>query len=158
MANEQNLKPFTSDQNREEAAKNGKKGGIASGIAKRKKNASRAYLKEILAMRPVISTAMAKRIMEIGGDPDDGSYTMEKLTMVAMIQKAQKGDVGAVKYYHEMLGEDPKMVLEKEKLKAQKAAIAAIRGSDGFMDAMMGTAREVFDDGGDTPDTIEDSE
>lgn len=35
MANEQNLKPFTSDQNREEAAKNGKKGGIKSGEARR---------------------------------------------------------------------------------------------------------------------------
>ena len=27
MANEKNLKPFSSDQSREEAAKNGKKGG-----------------------------------------------------------------------------------------------------------------------------------
>ena len=35
MANEQNLKPFTSDQSREEAVKNGRKGGIASGKAKR---------------------------------------------------------------------------------------------------------------------------
>ena len=37
MANEQNLKPFTSDQSREEAVKNGRKGGIASGEAKREK-------------------------------------------------------------------------------------------------------------------------
>lgn len=36
MANIENLKPpFTSDQSREEAAKNGQKGGIASGIARR---------------------------------------------------------------------------------------------------------------------------
>lgn len=38
MANKlDNLIPFTSDQNREEASKNGKKGGIASGEARRKK-------------------------------------------------------------------------------------------------------------------------
>ena len=37
MANEKNLNPFTSDQSREEAKKNGRKGGIASGKAKRKK-------------------------------------------------------------------------------------------------------------------------
>ncbi len=37
MANEQNLKPFTSDQNREEAANNGRKGGIASGIERRRR-------------------------------------------------------------------------------------------------------------------------
>ena len=35
MANEQNLIPFTSDQSREEAKKNGRKGGIASGEKKR---------------------------------------------------------------------------------------------------------------------------
>lgn len=36
MANEQNLKRFTSDQSREEASKNGRKGGIASGEARRR--------------------------------------------------------------------------------------------------------------------------
>lgn len=35
MPNIENLKPFTSDQNREEAKKNGQKGGIASGKARR---------------------------------------------------------------------------------------------------------------------------
>lgn len=37
MANEQNLTPFTSDQSREEAARNGQKGGIASGKARRER-------------------------------------------------------------------------------------------------------------------------
>lgn len=37
MANEQNLRPFTSDQSREEAVKNGQKGGIASGKARRER-------------------------------------------------------------------------------------------------------------------------
>ena len=44
MANEQNLRPFTSEQSREEAAKNGRKGGIASGEARRE----RANLKKQL--------------------------------------------------------------------------------------------------------------
>ena len=35
MANKENLKPFTSDQSHEEAVKNGRKGGIASGKKKR---------------------------------------------------------------------------------------------------------------------------
>ena len=35
MANENNLVPFTSEQSHEEAVKNGRKGGIASGEAKR---------------------------------------------------------------------------------------------------------------------------
>ena len=37
MANKQNLKPFTSEQSRTEAKKNGRKGGIASGKARRDK-------------------------------------------------------------------------------------------------------------------------
>lgn len=44
MANEQNLRPFTSDQSREEAVKNGKKGGINSGVARREK----ANLKKLI--------------------------------------------------------------------------------------------------------------
>ena len=45
MPNEQNLRPFTSDQSHDEAVKNGKKGGIASGEARRKAK----LLKDLLA-------------------------------------------------------------------------------------------------------------
>lgn len=48
MANEQNLVPFTSLQSREEAVKNGRKGGIASGKAKRKKKDMREMAQAIL--------------------------------------------------------------------------------------------------------------
>lgn len=46
MANEQNLKPFTSDQSHDEAVKNGKAGGIASGKARREK----ADLRKVVQM------------------------------------------------------------------------------------------------------------
>lgn len=48
MANEQNLIPFTSDQDREEAKKNGKKGGVASGIARREKASFKKSLETLL--------------------------------------------------------------------------------------------------------------
>ena len=48
MANEENLVPFTSDQDREEAKKNGRKGGIASGIARREKATMRKTLEMLL--------------------------------------------------------------------------------------------------------------
>ena len=35
MANTKNLKPFTSDQSRDEAVKNGKKGGVRSGTIRK---------------------------------------------------------------------------------------------------------------------------
>ena len=41
MANEKNLTPFTSEQSREEAVKNGRKGGQASGSEIRRKKAMR---------------------------------------------------------------------------------------------------------------------
>lgn len=45
---DENLKPFTSEQSREEAEKNGKKGGIASGKARRQKKALRETMEEML--------------------------------------------------------------------------------------------------------------
>ena len=48
MANEQNLIPFTSDQDREEAKKNGKRGGVASGIARREKATMLQTLEKLL--------------------------------------------------------------------------------------------------------------
>jgi hypothetical protein len=48
VANEQNLKPFTEDQNREEAVKNGRKGGKASGVARRRKADLRRMAQDIL--------------------------------------------------------------------------------------------------------------
>lgn len=48
MANEQNLKPFTSEQSREEAVKNGSKGGINSGKARKRKADLRRMAQEVL--------------------------------------------------------------------------------------------------------------
>lgn len=61
MANEQNLRPFTSDQNREEAAKNGRKGGKASGEARRRKREIREMLEEYLAMPAKVNGKDATR-------------------------------------------------------------------------------------------------
>ncbi len=91
MANEQNLKPFTTEQSREEARKNGKKGGIASGEARRK----RKTLKEELLL------LLAK------GD------TQKKMS-VAMIQKAMNGDTKAFEVIRDSIGEKPKNKLELE--------------------------------------------
>lgn len=48
MANEQNLKFFTSNQDREEASKNGKKGGKASGVVRRRKANMRKMAQAVL--------------------------------------------------------------------------------------------------------------
>lgn len=91
MANEQNLKPFTTEQSREEARKNGKKGGIASGEARRK----RKTLKEELLL-----------LLSKGN-------TQEKMSL-AMIEKAMKGDTKAFEVIRDSIGEKPKDKLELE--------------------------------------------
>ena len=48
MANEKNLVPFTSEQSHEEAVKSGRKGGIASGEAKRNRKMLRDCIDYLL--------------------------------------------------------------------------------------------------------------
>ena len=48
MANEKNLVPFTSEQSHEKAVENGRKGGIASGEAKRNKKLLRDCIDYLL--------------------------------------------------------------------------------------------------------------
>ena len=48
MANIENLRPFTSEQSHEEAVQNGRKGGIASGEAKRAKKSLREAMQFLM--------------------------------------------------------------------------------------------------------------
>ena len=84
MANEENLKPFDSNQSREEAKKNGKKGGIKSGEVRRE----RKLLKDELLL--LLSTG----------------NTQEKISL-ALIQKALKGDTKAFEIIRDTVGEKP---------------------------------------------------
>lgn len=86
-----NLRLYTSSQNREEASKNGKKGGVASGIARRK----RKMLREELSM--LLSTS----VMFEGKE-----RTMNEAISLAVIKRAMDGDPTAFKIIRETLGED----------------------------------------------------
>lgn len=89
--NEQNLIPyqFTSDQSREEAAKNGRAGGIASGEAKQRRKTYREIA------------------MEIGRLPSDElkSMTNDEAVMVALYKKAKSGNVQAIGKLLNLFGE-----------------------------------------------------
>ena len=59
MANEQNLIHFTSNQNREEAKKNGSKGGRKSGEVRRQKKAMKETFKDFfIKMIPICIMAI----------------------------------------------------------------------------------------------------
>lgn len=106
MANEQNLKPpFTSDQSPEEASKNGRKGGIKSGEARRRKKEMRERL-EILLSMPITSGKNADiESIKSFGALKGKNITVEDAVLVAMIQKALKGDVSASNFIRDTSGQ-----------------------------------------------------
>lgn len=71
MANEQNLKPFKKgERSREEAVKNGRKGGIASGQARRERKLIKDRILE--RMREEDWDAMIDGLIERAKDTDKG--------------------------------------------------------------------------------------
>lgn len=75
MSNEKNLRPFTSDQSREKAAENGRKGGIASGVAKREK----------ADLRKVIQTWLeSQATTDKNGNPLSGAELMAAVAVKEM--------------------------------------------------------------------------
>lgn len=110
MANEQNLKPFTSEQSREKARENGRKGGIASGEAKRQ----RKTMNELAAMvlNQQATDKDKKAIEKVLGKIDDEDVTIATKMMIGQIQSAQKGNTKAFIALTEMA--------KAEELKKQK--------------------------------------
>lgn len=87
----ENLKPPI--RSAEEARKKGKKGGIASGEARRRKK----------TMRELLEIAMER--------PQGDKTTAEAIT-VALLEKALSGDVKAYEVVRDTLGENPKVKQE----------------------------------------------
>ena len=111
MANEQNLIPFTSEQSREEAKKNGAKGGKASGVAKRQRKTLKEQL-ELLLSLPVKDEQTRDYIASLGIDPD----TIDNATALtlSMYQEGLKGNTKAYELIRDTLGEKPSDKLELE--------------------------------------------
>lgn len=93
MANEQNLKPFDSNQSREKAKINGRKGGIKSGEAKRARK----------TMREMLTYLLEKEITNKQGEK---ASTQEAIT-VALIKQALRGNVKAWEVIRDTIGEKP---------------------------------------------------
>lgn len=128
MANEKNLKPFSSDQSREEAAKNGKKGGIASGESKRRKKALKKTIETVLNLDVDPKTRVI--LEQLGVDPNDQS--VQTAIVVGQAMKAMRGDTKAADFIAKYMGGDPKLEVEKERLKLERERlrILAERGTD----------------------------
>ncbi len=120
MANEKNLVPFTSEQSREKAVKNGAKGGKKSGEVRRRKRTMKQAMELLLNMQA--NTIEDRRMFcEMGIDVE--SLDTEKVTNLlvvnaALLRKAKSGDVNSIKELRNIIQDD---VYTKHKMKMDKA-------------------------------------
>lgn len=138
MANEQNLVPFTSNQSREEAKKNGRKGGIKSGEARRRNAALRETMNRLLTMK--VKVEGLSDVLEADGVES----TYEDVISMAMIEQAARGDVKAYNAIRATVGQTDKSELDEEE---QRARIEQIKANTERMKAGGGEEEEIADDG-----------
>lgn len=98
----------------EQRSEYGRKGGIASGEAKRRKKAMRERL-EILLSLPLKSSKSAdletiKSFAALKGK----NITVQDAMMIAQIQKALKGDTTAAAFVRDTAGENPSTKVETD--------------------------------------------
>lgn len=151
MANEQNLTQAGRSLSTEEAQRMGRKGGIASAKARKERKALKDTLEELLAM-PIYDGMSddIDKIKSIAGIKGK-NITMQEAIMVAMLNKAAKGNVRAAEYVRDTIGEQPEQQARIDKLKAETARI---RGEDptegmqddGFIDALRGEVANIWDE------------
>lgn len=103
MANNENLTPI---RNTEEAKEKGRKGGINSGISKRKRKATDEILTRILTNK--IQEGKAKSELKKLGYEDE-ELTNDLLMNLAIIKQAMKGNVEAYKTIQKLVGEYDKV-------------------------------------------------
>lgn len=108
MAREDNLIPFTSEQNREEAKINGQKGGIASGKARREKATMKATLEMLL------------------NETNKNGKTYRELATLGLLKGAINGNAQNYKTILEVLGE----LLQPEESKTRITIVNSLPKDD----------------------------
>ena len=99
MANEQNLKVPTSS----EARRNGKKGGIASGIARREKKTVQKILNDFLSTAAKDNPQVSKLAAKMGLKSDDSIKDL--FTIVCTLNTLKDGNLSDLERLSKLLGE-----------------------------------------------------
>ncbi|MGN0406164.1 MAG: PBSX family phage terminase large subunit [Bariatricus sp.] len=119
MANNENLIPFTSNQSREEAVRNGRKGGKASGESRRRKADFRKTL-NLLLTAEIDSPEWTPILKAMGLDS-----TLESAVNASMIREALAGNVKAYIAIRDTLGQTLKSDLDIEEQMSKIAHLNA---------------------------------
>lgn len=113
MANEQNL---VQNRPRAEAEALSRKGGVASGAARRKKRDLRQSMRTILEMD--ISPKQEEQLQKLGIDPS--GWTLGDIVNIMAVQTAMKGNVAAMAYCRDTAGYNPELQLKEAQFEYEK--------------------------------------
>lgn len=127
MANKNNLVPFTSDQSREEAVKNGRKGGTRSGEVRREQKTYREMAKAMLSAQ-VTDKAMLEELAKYGISDTD----LKAMTLLGMIKASAEGSHNAFDRLLDLVGENiPESTNEEKQQRELLTAIEkAVKDAD----------------------------
>ena len=106
MPNEQNLMPIqevNSNRTREQHSEDSRKGGVASGVSRRRKRSLKEAADLYLSL-PVSDRKMWNKIARKGVDPEDIDNQMAMI--IGLTMAATAGDAKAAKVVVDLLGED----------------------------------------------------
>ena len=106
MPNEKNLMPIqevNSNRTREKHSEDSRKGGVASGVSRRRKRSLKEAADLYLSL-PVSDRKMWNKISRHGVDPEDIDNQMAMI--IGLTMAATAGDAKAAKVIVDLLGED----------------------------------------------------
>lgn len=143
----------------DEARKNGAKGGIASGKARREKKAMKDTLETLLSMPLKDGTTNDIEDIQSLASVNGKNITVQEAIMLKQIQKAMKGDTRAAEYIRDTSGNKMREGLldyeeQKARIEKLKAETARIKGEgngeemqdDGFLDALRGKVADIWEE------------
>lgn len=104
MANEENLIPVT-ELTESEARELSRRGGIASGVARRKKKTMRDTINLALGLRSELTDAEIERYMRVGFADED--IDNQAKIIMGIVKLAAEGDIRAAEFIRDTAGEKP---------------------------------------------------
>lgn len=128
MANEENLKPPTTN----EARKRGKKGGIKSGKARKERKAMKETAEMILGLTLKDGTVTDLEDIQSMAAANGKNITVQDAIILKQAQKALKGDIRAAEFIRDTSGNRP--------TNEQRMDVAV---DNGFIEALNAAVEEV---------------
>lgn len=144
MANEENLKNGQQYQFRsgEQAAEAGRKGGIASGKARREKRSMREAAKMFMDMPIKGYPELTTKLKAMGIKEEDLTFQMAVIS--SMMAKAMQGNTKAAAFLRDTAGENPALELRREELEYKKQQDEAARNNEESKSTLADVIEEAY--------------